>query len=105
MKHVAGTALVAAILAFAASGASAETISVTIKGFKFDPAEVTAKVGDTIEWTNLDSMPHTATAGDKTFDLTIPPGGSRSFTAAAAGEFPYICMFHRSMKGKVTVSQ
>ena len=45
----------------ACGAGAAETLKVTIKGFKFMPAEVTADVGDTIEWTNQDAMPHTAT--------------------------------------------
>ena len=42
--------------------ARAETIQVTIDKLVFAPAEVNAKVGDTIEWVNKDALVHTATA-------------------------------------------
>ena len=103
--HIAARLTLATALVFAASAASADTISIEIKGFKFNPPDAKAKVGDTIEWKNLDSAPHTATAGDGTFDLTIAPGGTGSFTPTAAGAFAYICMFHRSMKGTLTVAE
>ena len=32
-------------------------------GFAFDPATVTIQVGDSVTWTNEDSVAHTATAG------------------------------------------
>ena len=37
----------------------------------FAPAEVSAKVGDTIEWINKDVFAHTATARNGDFDVTI----------------------------------
>ena len=42
--------------------AHAETIQVTISNLAFSPAEINAKVGDTIAWVNNDPFVHTATA-------------------------------------------
>jgi plastocyanin len=42
--------------------AQAATIQVTIDKLVFAPAEVTAKVGDTVEWINKDILAHTASA-------------------------------------------
>ena len=51
---------------------AAETIHIRIDELKFDPAQVSAHVGDTIEWTNSDFVAHTATAPNKDWDLSIP---------------------------------
>ena len=85
------------------TAASAETITVTIKGFKFTPAEVTAHVGDTIEWTNQDGTNHTATGANKEWDVLIAPGATGSVVAQTEGVFAYSCRFHPGMKGKITV--
>ena len=74
----------AVLLGVIGSASAAETIKVTIKGFKFSPAAVTAHVGDTIVWTNEDPMAHTATARSKDWDLPIPAGKSVSLMIAKA---------------------
>ncbi len=53
--------------------AHAETIQVTIEKLVFAPTEITAKVGDTIEWVNKDILAHTATATNKDWDVMIGP--------------------------------
>jgi plastocyanin len=100
------TAAVAAVMmALGSASASAETIKVTIKGLKFSPAEVTAHVGDTVEWTNEDQMAHTATARNKDWDIPIPAGKTASVVIAKAGDVDYFCRIHPSMTGKVVVPQ
>jgi len=95
---------IAAMLSFAAvTGATAATVKVTIKGFKFSPAAVTAHIGDTIEWTNNDPMAHTSTAKTGDWDLSLPAGKSSSVVLKKAGAFDYFCKIHPSMTGKVTV--
>jgi plastocyanin len=97
---------IAATIALAASVASAtaaETIKVTIKAMKFTPAEITAHVGDTIEWTNQDPMNHTSTGTNKEWDVTIGAGKTGTVVVDKAGTFAYFCRFHPSMKGTVTV--
>ena len=93
----------AAMLAAVASASAAETINVTIKGFKFTPAEVTAHVGDTIVWTNGDAMAHTATAKAGDFDLPVPAGKTASLVVEKVGAFDYFCKIHPSMKAMLTV--
>ena len=70
----------------------------------FTPAEVTAKVGDTIEWDNKDVLAHTATATDKSLDVMLPPKKTGSLTVKKAGTFDYFCKFHPNMKAKMTVA-
>jgi plastocyanin len=96
-------AIAAVALLAATASASAATIKVTIKGFKFSPAAVTAHVGDTIEWTNDDPMAHTSTAKSGEWDLPVAMGKSASVVLKNKGAFDYFCKIHPSMTGKVTV--
>lgn len=81
-----------------------QVFKVAIKGFKFVPADLTVKVGDTVEWTNEDSAPHTATADLGEFDSDrLVQGDSFSFTFQNKGDFSYFCAIHPSMKGSVIV--
>lgn len=83
--------------------AQAETIQVTIQNLVFSPAEVNARVGDTIEWVNKDVFVHTATARDGMFDVSIPANKTASLIVQRAGEIAYYCRFHPNMTGKLKV--
>jgi plastocyanin len=85
------------------SPASAGTISVTIDKVVYAPVNVSARVGDTIEWNNVDLVAHTATARDKSFDLMIFPNKKQSLTLKKTGEFDYYCKFHPNMTGHISV--
>jgi plastocyanin len=77
---------------------------ISISGFKFLPATLTVKTGETVEWKNEDTVVHTATADDKTFDSgNIAPGKSWTFVASKPGTYTYICTIHPNMKGTLTV--
>jgi plastocyanin len=93
--------LALALAASAAGVAHAGTVEIAIKDMKFTPAKVAAHVGDTIVWTNGDFVAHTATARDKSWDVTIAPGKSASITVTAAGSFAYFCRFHPMMVGEI----
>lgn len=83
--------------------ARAETIQVTIDKLVYSPAEVKAKVGDTIEWVNKDVVAHTATVkGD--WDVMIPAKKNASFVLKKAGDVEYYCRFHPNMKGRISVA-
>jgi plastocyanin len=76
-----------------------------MRGVAFDPADITIGVGETVTWTNMDFLPHTATSGDpgdadagSIFDSgTLTLGRSFSHTFDEAGEFVYFCEFHPTM--------
>src|SRR5688572_6919406 len=88
----------------AASSVLAADSAVTIAGFAFDPATVTIQVGDSVTWTNEDSAPHTATAGDGSFDTgQLAQGDSEAVTFDTAGTFAYVCSIHPQMTGSVVV--
>jgi plastocyanin len=97
-----GLAALAIVLA-GAGAANAETVKVTIKNIAFGPASVSARVGDTIEWTNDDIVGHTATARDKSFDFMMQPKKSARLTLKKAGEFDYYCKLHPNMTGHISV--
>ena len=56
-----------ALLILCAGSAHAAVIQIKIENLAFAPAQVSAQVGDTIEWTNVDFVAHTATARDGTY--------------------------------------
>jgi plastocyanin len=84
---------------------TAKTVEVNIQGFAFNPAEVTVKQGDTVKWTNGDSVPHTVKASGFVSG-TLGQGETYSHTfSEAPGEYAYSCGIHTSMHGKVTVTK
>ena len=78
---------------------------VVMQGIKFDPASVTVSAGDTVTWTNEDSVGHDVTGdGFKSGD----PGGLQNgdtfeHTFDKAGTFDYVCTVHPGMEGSVKV--
>ena len=85
-----------------AAPAHAATIEIVMQNLVISPAEVTAKVGDTVTWINKDVFAHTATANNGEFDVTLPPHGSGSFVLKA-GDVSYYCRFHPNMKARLKV--
>jgi plastocyanin len=97
---------VAAVLAVAMAGpAQSETIAVTMKNIGYEPATISAHIGDTITWTNEDIVAHTATARDKTWDLNVLPKKTASFSVKTAGDIEYYCRYHPNMVGHIAVKQ
>jgi LPXTG-motif cell wall-anchored protein len=100
-------ALSLALLALAPVGAAprqAETKSVNIQNFAFDPKDLTVAVGDTVSWKNSDKAPHTATANDGSFDSgNLNQGQEFSFTFTKAGTFAYVCRYHDQMQATIKV--
>lgn len=78
--------------------------AVTIQNMAFSPATLTVKVGDKVTWTNQDSVGHSATADDNSFDTSvIAQGQSGSTTFNKAGTYTYHCSVHPSMHGTIIV--
>jgi plastocyanin len=84
--------------------ARAETIQVTISNLAFSPAEINAKVGDTIAWVNNDPFVHTATAKNGDWNVTIAPKQTQQVVLKKPGAVDYDCTLHPNMKGRVTVA-
>lgn len=78
--------------------------AVTIQNFSFSPATLTVKVGDSVTWTNQDSVGHSATADDNSFDTgVLPQGQSKSITFSKPGTYTYHCSVHPNMKATIVV--
>jgi plastocyanin len=69
------------------------------------PAQVSAHVGDTIEWVNSDIVAHTATARNGAWDVMVKPNSKGSITLRSPGTIEYYCRLHPNMVGSITVSQ
>ncbi len=79
----------------------------------FSPNVVNIAVGDTVTWTNTDTVGHTTTSGlpsDNTVGTVwdsslVNAGKTFSFTFQSAGIYYYFCMVHPWMIGEVAVGQ
>ena len=69
----------------------------------FVPAELHARAGDTVVWTNRDVVPHTATAAGRFDSGVIAGGGEWRLVVKESGTFAYVCSLHPPMKATLTV--
>ncbi len=105
MHRMFRTAWVALALAAAPLAGYAAEVHVTISGYAFTPARVTVRPGDTVVWTNRDTVPHTVTAVGGGFGSeALDTGGSFTRVFPQAGSFGYHCAIHPEMQGTVLVS-
>jgi plastocyanin len=107
LRSLFAQAVGATIVLAADEPAHARDASVThqevIEGLKFVPEALNVKLGDTIEWVNKGFFPHTATAR-KGFDSgEIKANSSWRYVAGERGTISYICTYHPTMKGLLTV--
>lgn len=80
------------------------TNAVSIENMTFTPKTITVPAGATVHWNNNDSVAHTVTADDNSFDSgSIEGKGSFTHTFDTAGTYKYHCTFHNSMTGTVVV--
>ena len=79
--------------------------NINIENFAFAPQELKISVGETVVWTNRDSVKHTVTSNDRTeLDSELLGKGESYFhTFNKAGTFEYYCMPHPYMTGKIIV--
>lgn len=88
------------------TGAAASgTVAIKMQSIQFSPKSVTAKVGQTVKWTNDDSVAHNVTAksGETFKSSTFGPGGTYSYKLDKAGTITYVCTIHPGMEGTITV--
>src|SRR3954471_22127478 len=104
-RRVAAAISVATAFGVAAATARAETIRIEVKSLAFLPAQVTAHVGDTIEWANADFIAHTATAKNRDWDVQLPANSKKTLVLKKAGSIEYFCRFHPNMTGTLTVQE
>lgn len=89
------------------AGGPAQSVEVTAEDFSFEPTELSVDPGAevTVSLTNDGNTTHTFTAEDVELDIQAPAGASTegTFTAPDSGSIDYVCTFHPSMKGTITV--
>ena len=102
-RPIAGKTVGALLLVLVTESARAENIQVKIEKLAFMPSQVTAHVGDTIEWVNADFVAYTATAPDGGWDVMIAPSATASVVLKADGTVDYYCRFHPNMTGQITI--
>ena len=92
------------LIAPAPAAKNAASHDVTIKGMKFDPAQIEIAVGDTVVWKNADDRDHTVVAKDNSFKSgNLSKGDKFEHTFTKAGKYSYACSYHPRMKGVVIV--
>ncbi|MGQ0609230.1 MAG: cupredoxin domain-containing protein [Chloroflexota bacterium] len=91
-------------------GGSGETATVEIANFAYAQPDITISAGTEVTFTNLDSAPHTVTAGTDDDPMTdvfdsglLQQGESFTFVFDEPGEYAYFCDRHPPMQGTVTV--
>jgi len=95
----------ALILVVTTGVARADTIQVKMEKLGFVPVEISAHVGDTIEWVNTDFVAHTATARNGSWDVLIPVNAKKTVVLKTEGTIEYYCKFHPNMTGRILVSK
>jgi plastocyanin len=94
-----------AALAVAAPAQAAVTKSVSIKPTGFSPAKVTIQVGDSVKWTNNDTVDRQIVAtGGQFASPVIKPKGSWTRLFSTAGTFKYRDVGKPSQTGTVEVT-
>ena len=85
---------------------------VTMKTGNYDPAAITIEVGSEVVWINDDVLLHTVTSGsegggpDGIFNSgPFNTGSTFTHTFAEAGEYPYYCVLHPWLAGRVVVEE
>lgn len=95
----AGIALLPLLAGGTATAAEGRTHTIVMQNMKFGVVPTDLRKGDTILWVNHDIVPHTATAKNRSFDVTIQPRQSARTIVNQAGTIPFYCRYHPAMRG------
>ena len=83
---------------------AASTAEADIKDFTHQ--DLAVKVGTSVVWTNRDSIGHTTSAVDGTWDSgALRKSQTFSFTFTEPGSYKYRCNIHSSMTATVSVTR
>ena len=100
-----GATAAAALSLLVAAPATAATVDIRIERSGFVPASVTIAAGDTVRWTNRDTIDHQVVSETGSFASAILRAGqSYSFTFTAAGTFRYRDGLRPAERGTVRVT-
>jgi len=81
-----------------------DIVAVTIKDILFKPENVTARVGQTVRWTNEDSVEHDvkAESGASFASKRLSEGDTYEQKITKAGRIDYVCTIHPGQKGSIS---
>jgi len=91
------------------TGTSGSGSMVAISGYSFNPQTLRVRVGTTVTWTNMDSVPHSVVSGTSDsptgvfVSSLLGQGQSFSYTFNAPGTYVYRCGPHPYMTGTIIV--
>ncbi len=84
---------------------AAGVVKVAMRNIKFVPPRVTVRVGQTVRWTNDDTVAHTvASAKLELASEAIAHGQTYEYKATKPGTFPYYCTIHANQNGVLVVT-
>jgi len=89
----------------AQTASGGKTVAVKMKDLLFVPKLVTARVGQTVRWTNEDSVAHTVKAehGASFASKVLKPGDTYKQKLTKAGRIAYVCTIHPNQNGTIEV--
>lgn len=96
----------ATLLWLAGIGFAAETKSIAIDNFAFDPPTLTVAPGTRIVWTNKYEEPHTVTSVNKEMPFKsqgLDTDDTFAITFDKPGTYKYFCSVHPHMVGEIVV--
>ena len=100
-RALSAAGVTALLLVLGLRSADAAVVQIKMAQVAYAPAQVTAHVGDTIEWINEDIVAHTATARSGAWEVTVQPKGKASETLKSSGTIEYFCSFTRTWSGRL----
>ncbi|WP_083930812.1 OmpA family protein [Solimonas variicoloris] len=77
--------------------------TVTIENMAFGPGVLTVAAGSTVTFLNNDGSNHIVRFADGQQSPRLPMGRTWTRTFTTPGEYPYVCMIHPTMSGKIIV--
>jgi plastocyanin len=82
-----------------------KVVPVAMKDILFVPEKVTARVGQSVRWTNEDDVEHTvkASKGADFESKTLSKGDTYGAKLTKTGTIDYVCTIHPSQRGTITV--
>lgn len=81
-------------------------VTIVVENYQYKPAELTVKVGTTVEWVNKEARTsHSVIWAGGTESDRFFPGESYRRKFDRPGRFPYSCGPHPEMKGLVIVTE
>ena len=75
-------------------------VDVEIRDYKYTPQNLTVKVGQTVRWTNKDTVLHDV-VGSGIESEYLQKGETFTYTFEEAGTYQYMCTIHPWMEGEV----